>query len=409
MCPRKKPGKSMNADFNEPTVKVTVYHCGPVMNGQFIMPAFFTTDKAGAEWYLTERGDGKWNITQAIISFKNPFIIEDKDSAMAFIDMARRAGIAITVNEDEYGWEFSSQEIVKHFAYEDGTNYLHLLYIPAMREQLQKEGCDGVQAWDALENTEIPVYIAISRDTIQADDPEQSAVGRYIEVFYGIGVDEQEGRRVVSPDKGIARARDKSYLASRWVERSKLKQGPDPNTFWVNTQDLMLEKEYHDKAIADYGINKVKQRNQWFKAATGRPIEIIAWHSLGGSVWTQLTRWAKDKIDRDTLLGPGWYGARDADIVISITHQVPEPYVVRLENPYVYTIDDRAKVLEITNQDLKKIKFKGHDGIIIRPVSKSVQSHDRSIQQVIVFSADEDNVRRIELNVENAVLSLFTL
>lgn len=376
-------------------ISIKAYHCGPVIGGHFNIPAFFTTDKAGAEWYLTERGDGNWSMTEATVFFNNPFVVEDKDSAMAFIDVARRAGITVNINEDEYGWEFHSTEIANYSPDDDGTNHLHLLYIPAMREQLLKEGYDGVQAWDSLENTEIPVYIAISLYTILAD-PEKAVGEKYVEVFHGIAVDEQDGRRVVSPDKDIARARDKSYLASRWVERSKLEQGPDPNTFWVNTQDLMLEKEYHDKAIADYGINKVKQRNRWFKATTGMPIEIVAWHSPGGSVWTQLTRWAKDRIDRDTLLGPGWYGARDADIVISIAYEVPEPYIVRLEDPYVYVIDDRDKVLEITNQDLKKVRFKGHDGIIIRPVSKSVQSHDRSIQQVVVFAPDGDNVRHFD-------------
>lgn len=387
MPSQKKPSKPTDP------VEVAVYHCGPVIDGQLNIPAFFTTDRAGAEWYLTERGDGKWSVVEATISFKKPFVIEDRDSAMAFIDIASGAGIAVTVNEDEYGWEFSSPEIGKNSPDDDGTNYLHLLYIPAMREQLQKQGYDGVRAWDALENTEIPAYIAISRDTIQVD-PVRPAGGRYVEVFYGIGVDELDGRRVVSPDKDIARARDKSYLASRWVERSKLEQGPDMDTFWANTQDLMLEKEYHEKAIADYGVNKVRQRDQWFKTVTGKPVEVIAWHSPGGSVWTQLTRWAKDKIDRDTLLGPGWYGARDADIVVSITHEVPEPYMVRLENPYVYAIDDKDKALNITNQDLKKIKFKGHDGIIIKPASKNLNNHDRSIQQIVVFSPDEINVRR---------------
>lgn len=164
--PQKKPERAANTYIEDSGVKITAYHCRPVINGQFIIPAFFTTDKAGAEWYLTGRGDGNWSVAEATISFTKPFVIEDKDSAMAFIDIARKAGIAVTVDEDEYGWGFNSPEIEKHSPYDDVTNYLHLVYIPAMRAQLRKEGYDGVQAWDTLENTEIPVYIAISLDSI---------------------------------------------------------------------------------------------------------------------------------------------------------------------------------------------------------------------------------------------------
>ena len=89
---------------------------------------------------------------------------------MAFIDLARRAGVEVTVTEDEYGWSFEAPEITKHCPY-DGTNINHLIYIPAVRERLLKEGYDSVITSDVLENTEIETYIALFPEQIRLIPP----------------------------------------------------------------------------------------------------------------------------------------------------------------------------------------------------------------------------------------------
>jgi hypothetical protein len=61
---------------------------------------------------------------------------------------------------------FESPDIRKHSPY-DGTNVNHLVYVPAVREQLTKEGYDSVITSDVLENTEIETYVALASEQIR--------------------------------------------------------------------------------------------------------------------------------------------------------------------------------------------------------------------------------------------------
>lgn len=131
----------------------------------FNIPAFFTDDKSGAEYFLYDEPDGI--IVEAYLSFRNPFYAcHSREESMAFIDLARRAGVEIMVTEGECGWSFEAQDIAKNSPY-DGTNINHLAYIPAVREQLSKEGYDSVITSDVLENTEIETYIALSPEQVR--------------------------------------------------------------------------------------------------------------------------------------------------------------------------------------------------------------------------------------------------
>lgn len=136
-------------------------------------------------------------------------------------------------------------------------------------------------------------------------------------------------------------------------------------------------------------LDRVKVRNQWQRAETGVPIEVIAWHSTGGSRMAKLTKYAEEIAHRDTVLGNGWYGARDEDVALSITRIDPQPYLVRLENPYVFVTDDRNAPLRIGNEELDRIRNGGYDSIIVKPRHRNIQHHDRSAQQVVVFSPSE--------------------
>lgn len=132
---------------------------------KFNIPAFFTDDKSGAEYFLYDEPDGI--IVEAYLSFQNPFYAcHSREESMAFIDLARRAGVEITIEEDEYGFSFEAPDIARHSPY-DGTNINHLIYIPAVREQLLKEGYDSLITSDVLENTEIESYVALSPEQIK--------------------------------------------------------------------------------------------------------------------------------------------------------------------------------------------------------------------------------------------------
>lgn len=132
---------------------------------QFNIPAFFTDDKSGAEYFLYDEPDGI--IVEAYLSFQNPFYAcHSTEESMAFIDLARRSGVEITVTDGEYGWLFEAPDIANNCPY-DGTNINHLIYIPAVREQLLKEGYDSLITSDVMENTEIETYIALFPEQIR--------------------------------------------------------------------------------------------------------------------------------------------------------------------------------------------------------------------------------------------------
>jgi len=123
------------------------------------MPAFFTDNLSNAEGFL----DGQEGVViEAFLSIKNPFMTgHSKEESMAFIDLARRAGVAVTVSETKHGWSFDAPEISEHSPF-DGTNLNHLVYIPAVQEQLKKEGYDGLMASETMANYEIEAFVVLS-------------------------------------------------------------------------------------------------------------------------------------------------------------------------------------------------------------------------------------------------------
>ncbi|HOD75443.1 MAG TPA: hypothetical protein PKJ17_05415 [Syntrophorhabdaceae bacterium] len=130
----------------------------------FHIPAFFTDDRNGAEYFLYDEPGA--SIVEAYLSFQNPFYAcHSREESMAFIGLARRAGVEIALTESEYGWLFEAPDIEKFSPY-DGTNLNHLIYIPAVREQLTKEGYDSLITSDVLENGEIETYVALSSSQI---------------------------------------------------------------------------------------------------------------------------------------------------------------------------------------------------------------------------------------------------
>lgn len=131
----------------------------------FDVPAFFTDNESGAEYYLHDEPKGM--IVEAYLSFQNPFYAcHSRDESMRFIEVARRAGVEVTVTEGEYGWSFEAPDIARYSPY-DGENLNDLIYVPAVREQLWKEGYDSLITSDVLENGEIEAYVALSAEQVR--------------------------------------------------------------------------------------------------------------------------------------------------------------------------------------------------------------------------------------------------
>jgi len=152
---------------NHPDVPRVLYHGTGVDNrGTFKMPAFFTSAPHGANWYAQERGDNP-HIAPVHLSMKNPLNATSKEGAFKLIDFAKKAGVHTEVKDSTHGWSFHSRDIPKHSPY-DGDHHLDLLYIPAVRNALQKAGHDGVIASDPLGSDEIPTYIPLHPHQIKS-------------------------------------------------------------------------------------------------------------------------------------------------------------------------------------------------------------------------------------------------
>jgi hypothetical protein len=163
-----------------------VYHGTGARVRAFQVPAFFSEDRSGAEWYASDRSGGNAGYVEAVyVSIRKPLEVLDEKGARQFVELARRAGVNATIKNEGRGWEFDDGgEIAKHSPY-DGTNINDLVYVPAVRAQMAKEGYDGLKAWDTLENGAIMAWIALKPEQIKsatdnsgAFDPDDPNIDR---------------------------------------------------------------------------------------------------------------------------------------------------------------------------------------------------------------------------------------
>ena len=142
--------------------------------------------------------------------------------------------------------------------------------------------------------------------------------------------------------------------------------------------------------VNKYGIADVKSRRAWEKAQTGQPITLSLWHSPSGSRESGLTEATEKELQRDTLLGKGWYGSRDRDI--AEIYGTPEQFSVELKNPYVIETPDKFALKRFTNEQLQEIREAGHDGIVVKAGTAKYDT-DRSHLQVVAFNMS--NVQKV--------------
>jgi len=152
-----------------------VYHgtSGSVFDS-FQTPAFFSPEIQAANYYAlyfradefqTPRGA---RIIPVYLKIANPMRLKGKKGSLAFIALAQRAGVKIDVIEHQDGsWSFNTDEIQAVSNY-DGTNLNDLIYSERVRSQLLKEGFDGIEAWDTIENTEPTIWVPISKYQIRS-------------------------------------------------------------------------------------------------------------------------------------------------------------------------------------------------------------------------------------------------
>lgn len=145
---------------------MVVYHGSDSGMAKFRVPAFFTKDMDGAQWYAIQRSDGDEGvITEAYLSIKKPFDMRTAESYEVFFDIARKAGVKVEGNYMD--GTFYAPEIADNSEYE-GTNPVDLIYIPAVQEALEKQGYDGLLLNDQLSSSEIETWVALRPEQIKS-------------------------------------------------------------------------------------------------------------------------------------------------------------------------------------------------------------------------------------------------
>lgn len=152
--------KDLQAWLKGSKVTDALYHgTDTPLVGMVKMPFFCTDSKSDVEFY----GDLIYTV---YLNLKNPLDSRrikhytDHDSIES---IAKRAGIECegTGKADE----FYCYEITKHSP-NDGYNSSDLIYIPAVRDQIAKEGHDGMILSDVMTNYEIDVWLPLRADQV---------------------------------------------------------------------------------------------------------------------------------------------------------------------------------------------------------------------------------------------------
>lgn len=102
-------------------------------------PSFFT-DKESAEWFAFERGSGQPTIYAVDVQYKKAASLADLEDATMEAQVA-------------------PEDISKHSSYEGDDNFNDYLYVPAVRQALERAGFDAYIGWDQLENDEVKILV----------------------------------------------------------------------------------------------------------------------------------------------------------------------------------------------------------------------------------------------------------
>jgi hypothetical protein len=223
-------------------VESVMYHGGPgSVADRLDAPAFLTSDREGANWFAEQKGG---TIGEFEVDVKNPLNIDTRQGSQELIQIAKDAGVDISVTGDiEKGvWDWSTPDIAKYSPY-DGTNLADLTYIPAVREGLRRAGYDGLELDDILGNSTIPTKVALDPSQTRRIPREYSGPAYRVEPGFEGGpprgataqdviIEEMDRKGVQHLDEfGID---EKTYDA--------LKDVPAENLVWVGrSQDDLIQ------------------------------------------------------------------------------------------------------------------------------------------------------------------------
>lgn len=122
----------------------------------FHVPAFFT-DKADHAALFRGSSDHDATILQVGVKLSNPLDIRDEEGSERLIKIAKLANVHVSYND--HG-EFECDSILDH-SEQDGSQPLHLVYIPDVREKLIDLGYDSIIATESIRGKTIFTCVAL--------------------------------------------------------------------------------------------------------------------------------------------------------------------------------------------------------------------------------------------------------
>lgn len=127
----------------------------------FNVPAFFT-DNADHAALFRGSSDHDATILQVGVKLSHPLDIRDEEGSERLIKIAKLANVHVSYND--HG-EFECDSILDH-SEQDGSQPLHLVYIPAVREKLIDLGYDGIIATESFGGKTIFTAVALEPEQV---------------------------------------------------------------------------------------------------------------------------------------------------------------------------------------------------------------------------------------------------
>lgn len=148
---------------------IIMYHGTGADISKFKQPAFFTPEKENAAWYSYE-SSGNPKVIAALLSIKNPIILDDKESVIKLQDILVNYGMEadFIIDHPDGLWEFYWDLLEKYKPGGDGLNPHDVVYIPEVRDILIKEVYDGLYSpHDQLCNGDTPIFVTFYQEQIR--------------------------------------------------------------------------------------------------------------------------------------------------------------------------------------------------------------------------------------------------
>lgn len=152
-------------EFKDSLSKTIIAYHGGTLKGELRPPIFLAADSNEAKHYIVHADEPEiTSLFEIQATTSKIFNLRSEKDAKSFIDIIRKSGFEIEIQETKYGWEIPEKytEPIRKNSQYDGYNMNDWSYVPEVRKYLLQMGYDTIHATDDMGFTEVPIYILLN-------------------------------------------------------------------------------------------------------------------------------------------------------------------------------------------------------------------------------------------------------